>query len=85
MPMKKIVAALTASGLAFALTACGGNTATNEAAANDVVLNDVAANDTLLTDEAPTDANLSATGNGSDIAPVDPLVGENAAAPGNAL
>jgi ABC-type glycerol-3-phosphate transport system substrate-binding protein len=73
--MKKIVAALTASGLALTLAACGGNTATSDTGANAVALND-----TIVTDEVPVDANLSVTGNGGDIAPVDPPVDRNASA-----
>ncbi|MEH3035469.1 MAG: hypothetical protein PGN23_03105 [Sphingomonas adhaesiva] len=70
--MKTIVAALTASGLALSLAACGTNIANNGAAADEA-----AVNDTIVTDEVPVDANLIATGNGGDLSPVDPPVEEN--------
>ncbi|MEH3045720.1 hypothetical protein [Sphingomonas adhaesiva] len=65
--MKKIVVALTAATLALTLAACDRASDINAAAANDAAFND-----TIVTDEEPADANLSATGNGADIAPRRP-------------
>lgn len=58
--MKKIVAGMSAFGMALALAACGGPT-TSDSAANDAL-----ANETVLNDELSVDANLSDVGNGED-------------------
>ena len=71
--MKTIVAA-AALALTLSLAACDSRETINTAAANDAAFDE-----TIVTDEEPTDANLSATGNGSDDAPLD------ANAPANTL